>query len=321
MVCDISLAAGQKLARAVEHAKAKAKREALEELEARGFELSADLEEARVMEGRLALLIVPDGGEDASGEECREFIRGETGFPKEEERLLAQGLRSAGKRKVVSWHEKACGEAPPPQRLGGSDLVGRQASGIDASSHVVSALDEAHRLGLVAFDKPKVVLLHCEAPLREAREMEKSLKFLCAAKENELVSLRHGADQSRARETLLEKQLEDKAEELEQLRGEVGKAKREFTELQAHVRAHSEAKERAQATTSALDAQIQAARANDSARVKMIARLSSELSKAKTEVVNVRVEVVMNNTRAGQKMAAHLRSADAAKAELKNPLD
>ncbi|XP_070004502.1 uncharacterized protein [Nicotiana sylvestris] len=67
MVRDISLAAGQKLARAIEHAKAK--REVLEELEARGVELSADLEEACVMEGILAPMIVPDGGEDDSGEE------------------------------------------------------------------------------------------------------------------------------------------------------------------------------------------------------------------------------------------------------------
>nr|XP_016512064.1 PREDICTED: tropomyosin-like [Nicotiana tabacum] len=71
MVRDISLATGKKLARAVEHAKAKAKakREVLEELEARGFELSADLKEALMMEGTLAILIVPDGGEDDSGEE------------------------------------------------------------------------------------------------------------------------------------------------------------------------------------------------------------------------------------------------------------
>ncbi|XP_070010885.1 uncharacterized protein [Nicotiana sylvestris] len=69
MVRDISLAAEQKLVRAVEHAKAEAKREVLEKLEAKGFKLFADLEEARVTEGRMALLIALDGGEDDSGEE------------------------------------------------------------------------------------------------------------------------------------------------------------------------------------------------------------------------------------------------------------
>lgn len=37
--------------------------------------------------------------------------------------------------------------------------------------------------------------------------------------------------------------LKDKTDELEQLWGEVGKAKHEFIELQAYVNAHSEAKE------------------------------------------------------------------------------
>ncbi|XP_070015748.1 COP1-interactive protein 1-like [Nicotiana sylvestris] len=67
MVRDMSMAAEQRLIRAVEHAKVEAKRETLEELEARGFELSTDLEKARASEGRLALLIVPDKGEDDSG--------------------------------------------------------------------------------------------------------------------------------------------------------------------------------------------------------------------------------------------------------------
>ncbi|XP_070009877.1 uncharacterized protein [Nicotiana sylvestris] len=94
----------------------------------------------------------------------------------------------------------------------------------------------------MAFDRLKAGLLHCEAPLRDARDREQSLKLLCAAKESELVSLRREVDRSRAREALLEKQLKNKADELEQFWGEVGKAKCEFIELQAHVNAHYEAK-------------------------------------------------------------------------------
>nr|XP_009781923.1 PREDICTED: uncharacterized protein LOC104230743 [Nicotiana sylvestris]XP_016474954.1 PREDICTED: uncharacterized protein LOC107796675 [Nicotiana tabacum] len=106
------------------------------------------------------------------------------------------------------------------------------------------------------FDRLKAKLLHYEALSQEARDREKSLKLLCVAKEIELVSLRHEVDHSRAQEALLEKQLMDKADELDQLWGKVGKAKCEFNELQAHVNARSEAKKRAQARASALEAQI-----------------------------------------------------------------
>lgn len=66
---DISVAAEQKLTRAIEHAKAEARRETLEELGARGINLSTDLKEARAVEEKLALLISPDKGEDDSDEE------------------------------------------------------------------------------------------------------------------------------------------------------------------------------------------------------------------------------------------------------------
>ncbi|XP_070010222.1 uncharacterized protein [Nicotiana sylvestris] len=254
------------------HAKAKAKKEVLEGLETRGFELSTDPAEARETEVKLVLLIVPDGGEDDSGAESSLEVRLDS--PKEEGRLLAQVSRSIGERKDVPWCEKACSEA---------------------------------------FDRLKTTLLCCEALLREAQEMGRSLELLCAAKENELVF--------RVQETLLEIQWKDKVHELEKLWGEVGVAKCDFDELQAHVSAHSKAKERAQAATSALEDKIQAVHASDSAQAKMITRLSSELSRAKTEVVNIRAEVVINNTRAGRDMASHSRSAAAARAELKKALD
>ncbi|XP_070007970.1 uncharacterized protein [Nicotiana sylvestris] len=231
---------------------------------------------------------------------------------REEERLLASVLGDAGKRKDAPRCEKAYGEAPFSQQLRGSDSVDRQFFGISVSSYIASAFGEAQPFGLMTFDRLKAKLLHYEAPLRDARDREKSLRHLCAAKESELISLRRDIDQSR---------LKGRADELEKLWGEVGKAKREFIELQAHVNAHSEAKERAQTGASALKAQIQAARANDSARAKMIIKLSSELSRAKTEMVNVRAEVVMINSRARQKMTAYLRSVVAAKAELQKTLD
>lgn len=95
----------------------------------------------------------------------------------------------------------------------------------------------------------------------------------------------------------------------------------EFTELRARVNVHSEAKDRAQAATSIFETQLQAARANDSTRAKMIARLSSELSRAKIEVVNFRAEVVINNTQGGQKIVAYSKSSIAIRAKLKKALD
>ncbi|XP_070010700.1 protein WEAK CHLOROPLAST MOVEMENT UNDER BLUE LIGHT-like 1 [Nicotiana sylvestris] len=236
MVRDISLAAEQKLIRAVEHSKAEAKREILE---------------------------------------CRDSFRSEVENPE-------GGGETAGPRVKEYRKEERCPRA---------------------------------------FDRLKAELLYCEAPLWGARDREKSLRLFCAAKESELISLQCEVDQNRAREALLEKQLKNNTDELEQLWGEVGKAKREFIKLQAHVNAHSEAKERAQAGASTLEAQIQATSANDSARVKMIMRLLSELSRTKTELVNVPAEIVMNNTRTGQKMAAYSRSIAAAKAKLQKTLD
>lgn len=46
IVCDVSKEAEQKLARTIEHARAEARIETLEEIEARGIDLSVEVEEA-----------------------------------------------------------------------------------------------------------------------------------------------------------------------------------------------------------------------------------------------------------------------------------
>ncbi|XP_070010419.1 uncharacterized protein [Nicotiana sylvestris] len=175
MVRDMSMAAQQRLTRAIEYAKAKAKRESLEELEARGFELSADLEEACAVEGRLALM---------------------------------SPLRETNSAKTFSLFANVQNE-----------------------------------------------LLSLHSPRRR--------KYLPGSSS----SSPYSAVIMTAASTT-DPRMEDKADELEQLWVEVGKAKREFNEIQAHMNARSEAKERAQAGASALEAQIQAARANDSARAR-----------------------------------------------------
>ncbi|XP_070015556.1 uncharacterized protein [Nicotiana sylvestris] len=115
-----------------------------------------------------------------------------------------------------------------------------------------------------AFNRLKFELLRHENRLRRTLDREKSLKLLCVKKESEL--------------------LESKMEELEQLWGEVGWVKRELDELQAHVDPQVAAKKSVLAKVSTLEMQIWTARATDSARANMIARLESELSKTKAEV-------------------------------------
>ncbi|XP_070029019.1 uncharacterized protein [Nicotiana sylvestris] len=239
--------------------------------------------------------------------------------PREEERFLASRSRSADKRKDVPRCEKACSEATSSQRLRRSDSINGQPSGSGASSEVALAFGEAQRFGLMAFDRLKVELLRCEALLREALDREKSLKLLYVTNKSKLFYLQREVDWSRAWEVLLEKQ--DKADELGQLWDKVSRVKRKFTEMQVHVSAHFVTKERAQAGASTLEAQIQTICANDFAREKMISGLSSELSRAKTEVVNVWVEVVMSNNRARQKLPAYSKSTTVAKAELQRAFD
>ncbi|XP_070017407.1 uncharacterized protein [Nicotiana sylvestris] len=113
-----------------------------------------------------------------------------------------------------------------------------------------------HKIARDALDKLKSELLRSEAPLLEALDREKSLKLLLCKKG---------------------KRLEDKEEELGQLWGEVGRAKREFNELQGHVSAHFATKESALAMVSALETQIQNVHASDSAWENMITKLSSKL--------------------------------------------
>ncbi|XP_070019714.1 GRIP domain-containing protein RUD3-like [Nicotiana sylvestris] len=70
---DVSIKAEQKLARAIEHARAEARRKTLQEIEVEGVDLSDGIEEARELETKLTLLIIldedPGDGSEGSGDE------------------------------------------------------------------------------------------------------------------------------------------------------------------------------------------------------------------------------------------------------------
>ncbi|XP_070010637.1 uncharacterized protein [Nicotiana sylvestris] len=158
------------------------------------------------------------------------------------------------------------------------------------------------------FDKLKFELLCHEARLRKALDRERSLRLLCERKEGELINA-----------SIF--QLESKMEEQERLWGEVGRAKHELNELKTRVDAQVAAKEDALTKASALEVQIRNIHANDSVRVNMITRIESEILKEKAEVVNARAEAVISCTRADQKVAAYLKRAAYARAELREALD
>ncbi|XP_070010137.1 uncharacterized protein [Nicotiana sylvestris] len=257
------------------------------------------------------------------------------------ERLLTLGSRVDDKQNESPGCEEARSGASPSQRIKRDDSTNRPVSedsvlertfpvSTDGTSkseervvpssspnkgtlgdtkplNIGSAFGEAQRLGFMAFDRLKSELLRYEARLRRTSDREKSLNLLCAKKESELVSI-------------LIFQLDSKTEELERSWGEVGRVKHEFDELQAHVDAQVVAKENALAKVSTLEMQIQTTRASDSARANMIARLESELSKAKAEVVNARAEAVMSSTMVDQRAAANLKSVATARAEPRRTL-
>ncbi|XP_019265226.1 PREDICTED: uncharacterized protein LOC109242819 [Nicotiana attenuata] len=68
---EISIAAEVKLSRALDHARRQSRRETLEEVHARGFDLSTDIDKAKTLEDEAATLLC-DGDDFASGSESGE---------------------------------------------------------------------------------------------------------------------------------------------------------------------------------------------------------------------------------------------------------
>ncbi|XP_070025019.1 interactor of constitutive active ROPs 5-like [Nicotiana sylvestris] len=177
------------------------------------------------------------------------------------------------------------------------------------------------RPNTTAFNKLKSELLHRDTRLREAMNVEKSLRLLFDKREEKLTNLRYEASQSLNYESYLEEQLQKKTEDLERLRSQVGQAKRERDELKARADAHTISEKGALAKASALEVQLRLARENSLVRTDMITNLESELMKIKAEVVDARAEAIMSRTKADKKVAVYLKDATNARVELRGDLD
>ncbi|XP_070013248.1 uncharacterized protein [Nicotiana sylvestris] len=186
-------------------------------------------------------------------------------------------------------------------------------TGVDGTKlvDVRLSLEEAQRL--------YSELLRCESRLRKAVDGVKSLRLLCDEKEYELARLWNETSQSSNYESYLKEQ--KKSEDLERLRGEVGRAKCECDELRARADAQASAKKGALAKASAFEVQLRLARDNSLVRIDMIMKLESELLKIKAEAVDARAEAIMSRTKTDQKVAVYLKEAADAQAELRRTLD
>ncbi|XP_070008100.1 protein CROWDED NUCLEI 4-like [Nicotiana sylvestris] len=148
-----------------------------------------------------------------------------------------------------------------------------------------------------AFDKLKSELLRCEARLRKALDVEKSLRLLC------------------------DKRLQSKLEDLERLWGEVSQAECECNKLRAQIDALVAAKKDALAKASALEVQLRNALKNILVQRSRIASLESDLLKMKAEVVDTRAEVEEIWAKVDKKVAVYLKDVADAQAELRGVSD
>ncbi|XP_070025368.1 uncharacterized protein [Nicotiana sylvestris] len=154
-----------------------------------------------------------------------------------------------------------------------------------------------------------------ERALREKAALAEQRDSLIGQKETEILELKELNGMATSEMASTHDLLQNAREEvvaLTSLKSEI--------EGKAQVDAQVAAKGSALAKASTFEMQIRTARANGSARANMIARLESELSKAKAKVVNARAEAVMSSTRVDQKAVAYSKSAATARAELRGTL-
>lgn len=116
-------------------------------------------------------------------------------------------------------------------------------------------------------------------------------------------------------------QLHKKTEALDRLRDEVGRARHNHDELKTRAVARALEGKDALAKVPAFEAQLCLVHDNASVQADMIAKLESELLKARAEIVDARVEAAMSRTKADQEMAIYLKDVADAQAELRRILD
>ncbi|XP_070025020.1 uncharacterized protein [Nicotiana sylvestris] len=267
----ISEEAELKLARALAHARLEARRQAFEEVHAKGFDLSTEIKEAKALEEESAASNTSDEGYAS----ISEFFEVRPSPFKEEEGPSVSEIEKDNKRKTCSMVINAPGED---------------------DSTLMAQTRRPPETVESASNKLKSELLHREVKLRKALNGEISLRLLLS-------------------------QLHRKTETLEHLRGKANQVNSECNDLKAQIDAHVAAKRNALSKAFSIEIQLRNARESNFVQASKVAKLETDLSKMKAEVVDAGAEAEEVRAKANKKVTIYLKDAAEAHTKLRGASD
>jgi len=108
---------------------------------------------------------------------------------------------------------------------------------------------------------------------------------------------------------------------LEYLKGDVNHGRVACGELKAQMQARNLEEMSASAEVPAFEVQLCLTHDNAKVQADMIEKLESDLSKVRADIINVRAEATLSQTKADREIAIHMKDVADAQAELKRALD
>ncbi|XP_070050430.1 uncharacterized protein [Nicotiana tomentosiformis] len=188
--------------------------------------------------------------------------------------------------------------------------------GDDASdiSDASILLEEAQRLLSRAFAKFRDDLSHCETELQKVSEERNTLKLLCGQKDETIKDLQADLAKAREEEAEIDKQLQQKVERIELLRGEVDQVKDNCDRWKENMDRLAAKKETTLAKLSSAEVQLWGIKEKSSAQAKRIEKLEIGLAEAKAEIEKTKVMP-------DKSIAMYRADAEAAQIQLKEASD